>query len=102
MLLWVGSASPERMKMTSRDTHDIKEYEKEQKSINVQPALLIQLLMLSEPCLFMNKNPVAVTPYQMPIQLLASYAMCCDAARQHAAEQVKFFDELFAEEDPNV
>ena len=42
--------------MTSRDTHDIEAYAKELEEgrTNVQPALLIKLLMESEPCLFSN------------------------------------------------
>jgi len=49
--------------MTSRDTYDIEEYAKEQqkelKIINVQPNLLIKLMMESEPCLFSNKSEPA-------------------------------------------
>jgi len=49
--------------MTSRDTHDIEAYAKEleQGRTNVQPALLVKLMMESEPCLFSNKSePIPV------------------------------------------
>jgi len=51
--------------VTSRDTYDIEEYAREQerelKRTNVQPALLVKLLMESEPCLFSNKSePIPV------------------------------------------
>jgi len=42
--------------MTSRDTHDIEAYAEELQRghTNIQPALLVKLLMESEPCLFYN------------------------------------------------
>jgi len=45
--------------MTSRDTHDIEAYAEElklERTTNIQPALLIKLLMESEPCLFYNQS----------------------------------------------
>lgn len=80
--------------MTSRDTHDIDEYEKEKKTTNIQPALLIKLMMDAEPCLFVNQNELATKPYELPPQLFISYAMCCSAAKSHAQEQIDFFAEL--------
>jgi len=80
--------------MTSRDTHDIEEYEREQKTTNIQPALLIKLMMDAEPCLFVNQNKPATKPYELPPQLFISYAMCCNAAKSHAQEQIDFFNEL--------
>jgi len=62
--------------MTSRDTHDIEEYKREQKTTNIQPALLIKLMMDSEPCLFVNQNKPAIEPRELP-------------AKSHAPEQVK-------------
>lgn len=60
--------------MTSRDTYDIEEYareqEREMKRINVQPALLIKLLMESEPCLFSNKSePIPVKEVSSSIKV---------------------------------
>jgi len=56
--------------MTSRDTHDIEAYAKElerKRSTNVQPALLIKLLMESEPCLFYNDSePLPVINVVVP------------------------------------
>lgn len=86
--------------MTSRDTYDIEEYQKEIRSANIQPALLVKLMMEAEPCLFNNKSEPAVKPYVMPPQLLLSYAVCCDAVRRHAQEQIDFFVELFEEKTP--
>lgn len=86
--------------MTSRDTHDIEEYEKEKNTTNVQPALLIKLMMEAEPCLFANKSEPAAKPYVMPPQLLLGYALCCHAVQRHAQEQIDFFVELFEEKTP--
>ena len=50
--------------MTSRDTYDIEAYAKELERgrTNLQPALLVKLMMESEPCLFSNKSePFPVT-----------------------------------------
>jgi len=48
--------------MTSRDTHDIQAYAEESKGENIQPELLVQLMIESEPCLFFNKSqPIPVT-----------------------------------------
>jgi len=80
--------------MTSRDSYDIKQYEQEKKTTNIQPALLIKLMMDAEPCLFVNQNEPAVKPYELPPQLFISYAMCCNAAKSHAQEQIDFFHEL--------
>lgn len=44
--------------MTTRDTYDIEEYNKEQEKsgINIQVNTLVRALMESEPCLFFNKD----------------------------------------------
>jgi len=84
--------------MTSRDTHDIEEYEREQKTTNVQPALMVKLMMESEPCLFANKSKPAVIPYKMPYHLMIIRDRMLDIARSHAQLQVQFFNELFREE----
>jgi hypothetical protein len=44
--------------MTTRDTYDIEEYNKEQErsGINIQVNTLVRALMESEPCLFFNKD----------------------------------------------
>jgi len=78
--------------MTSRDTHDIDEYEREKKATgtNVQPGLLIKLMAESEPCLFSNKSPVAVVPYRPNPKLLAIRDRMMDVARWHAQLQVSF------------
>jgi len=76
--------------MTSRDTHDIKEYEREQKTTNVQPALMVKLMMESEPCLFANKSQPAVVPYRMPYQLMVIRDRMLDISRWHAQLQVSF------------
>jgi len=76
--------------MTSRDTYDIEEYAKEVKSINIQPALLVKLMAESEPCLFINKSPVATEQKNIPPQLLLAYAICCNAAKWHAQIQIDF------------
>lgn len=49
----------------NRDTHDIEAYERELAEelagTNIQPALLIKLMIESEPCLFSNTSePVPV------------------------------------------
>lgn len=80
--------------MTSRDTHDIEEYEKEKKTTNIQPSLLIKLMAESEPCLFSNKSPVAVVPYQHDPRLLKIRDNMMDVARWHAQLQVSFEREL--------
>jgi len=84
--------------MTSRDTHDIEEYQREQRSTNVQPALMVKLMMESEPCLFANKNQPAVIPYRMPYHLMIIRDRMLDIARSHAQLQVRFFKELAREE----
>jgi len=76
--------------MTSKDTYDIEEYEKEKKTTNVQPSLLIKLMAESEPCLFSNKSPVAVIPYQHDPSLLKIRDKMMDIARWHAQLQVSF------------
>jgi len=76
--------------MTSRDTHDIEEYQREQRSTNVQPALMVKLMMESEPCLFANKNQPAVIPYRMPYHLMIIRDRMLDIARWHARLQVSF------------
>lgn len=100
--------------MTSRDTHDILEYEEEKKgrmqiadeahreyektgnppkilkSTNVQPRMVAELLAQSEPCLFSNSSPVAVVPYELPPIMAVAYAVMWDAVRWHAELQVSF------------
>lgn len=90
--------------MTSRDTHDIEEYEKEKKlertktrSINIQPGLLIKLLAESEPCLFVNNSPKATEQREIDPRLLFAYAICCNAAKWHAQIQIDFDKSLLAE-----
>ena len=84
--------------MTSRDTHDIEEYQREQKATNIQPALMVKLMMESEPCLFANKNQPAVIPYKMPYHLMIIRDRMLDIARSHAQLQIQFFKELTREE----
>jgi len=76
--------------MTSRDTHDIEEYERERKTTNVQPALMVKLMMESEPCLFANKNKPVVVPYKMPYNLMVIRDRMLDISRWHAQLQVSF------------
>jgi len=83
--------------MTSRDTHDIEEYEREQKTTNreqkttnVQPALMVKLMMESEPCLFANKSQPAVIPYRMPHNLMVIRDKMLDISRWHAQLQISF------------
>lgn len=99
--------------MTSRDTHDIEEYAREKsrmqavdeahreyeltgnppkilRSINVQPRMVAELLAQSEPCLFANRSPVAVKPYELPPLMAVAYALMYDVARWHASLQVSF------------
>jgi len=64
------------------------------RSTNIQPDLVARLLAASEPCLFRNQSQPVVTPYQISSRLLVSYALCCDFAKQHAREQVEFFEQL--------
>jgi len=83
--------------MTSRDTHDIEEYQREQKTINVQPGLMVKLMMESEPCLFANKSQLAVTPYEMPHHLTLIRDRMLDISRWHAQLQVSFERSLHRE-----
>jgi len=83
--------------MTSRDTHDIEEYEREKKTTNIQPSLLIKLMAESEPCLFSNKSPVAVVPYKPNPKLLVIRDRMMDVARWHAQLQVSFERTLLRE-----
>jgi len=99
--------------VTSRDTHDIEEYEREKsrmlvadeahreyertgnppkilRSINVQPRMVAELLAQSEPCLFANRSPVVVKPYELPPIMAVAYALMYDVARWHASLQVSF------------
>jgi hypothetical protein len=95
--------------MTTRDTYDIEQYEKElqleqhnekTRSTNIQPALLIKLMQDSEPCLFVNKSDPVVKPIEKPInvQLLFPYRRMIEIAIWHAKEQVKFYQELQKED----
>jgi len=83
--------------MTSRDTHDIEEYKREQKTTNVQPSLMVKLMMESEPCLFANKNQPAVVPYIISPKLMVIRDKMLDIARWHAQLQVSFDRTLFRE-----
>jgi len=78
--------------VTSRDTHDIEEYEREKKATgtNIQPGMLIKLMAESEPCLFANKSPLAVIPYTPSPLLLKVRDQMMDIARWHAQLQVSF------------
>lgn len=77
--------------MTSRDTHDIEEYEREKKTgTNIQPGMLIKLMAESEPCLFANKSPLAVIPYEPSPLMLKVRDQMMDIARWHAQLQVSF------------
>jgi len=86
--------------MTSRDTHDIEEYEREKKAAagtNIQPGLLMKLMAESEPCLFSNKSKPAVKPYEHSSMLLRVRDQMMDIARWHAQLQVSFDAELARE-----
>jgi len=83
--------------MTSRDTHDIEEYQREQKTTNVQPGLMVKLMMESEPCLFANKSQPAVVPYRIPQHLMVIRDRMLDISRWHAQLQVSFERNLFRE-----
>lgn len=77
--------------MTSRDTYDIEEYKKEQiASINVQPKMLIGLMMESEPSLFSTNSEVAIKPHEIPPYLLNMYMVFLEAAKKHAQLQIDF------------
>lgn len=83
--------------MTSRDTYDIEEQEKEEKaSINVQPKMLVGLMMESEPSLFSTNSKVAITPHEIPAHIFNMYMVFVEAARKHAQLQIDF-DKSLAE-----
>jgi hypothetical protein len=99
--------------MTTRDTYDIEQYEKELQleqhnkktlSTNIQPALLVKLMQDSEPCLFANKSNPVVNPVEKSInvQFLFSYYQMIQIARWHADLQMQFWDELFSDEQKGV
>jgi len=60
------------------------------RSTNIQPDLVARLLATSEPCLFANRSPVAVKPYELPPIMVVAYALMYDVARWHASLQVSF------------
>lgn len=77
--------------MTSRDTSDIEEYENEVKaSINVQPKMLVGLMVESEPSLFSTSLKVAVTPKEIPAHIFNAYMLFLEAAKEHAKIQIDF------------
>jgi Fe-S-cluster containining protein len=76
--------------MTSRDTYDIEQHEKEKKTTNIQPALLIKLMMEAEPCLFANKSKPAIKPYEISPNIFTMYMFFLEAARKHAKIQIDF------------
>lgn len=82
--------------MTSRDTYDIEQHEKELKSqsINVQPRLLVNLMIDSEPSLFNPDNKPAIEPYKMPPNLQAIYTAMLQITKWHANLQVEFDKQL--------
>lgn len=82
--------------MTSRDTYDIEQHEKELniQSINVQPRLLVNLMIESEPSLFNPDSKPAVKPYEMPSNLQTIYALMLEITKWHANLQVEFDKEL--------
>lgn len=82
--------------MTSRDTYDIEQHEKELKiqSINVQPGLLVNLMIESEPSLFNPNSKPAVKPYEMPSNLQTMYAAMLEITKWHASLQIEFDKQL--------
>lgn len=79
------------------------------KSTNIQPRLLAELMAQSEPCLFSNKSPVAVSPVYKTVDtgLLPSYPSAhpwlpvisslpkmMEITRWHADLQVRAWREL--------
>jgi hypothetical protein len=103
--------------MTSRDTHDIEEYEREKarmeiadrayrecemtgkpskipKSANIQPGLVVKLMAASEPCLFSNKNPIEVKPVVVDPKVFLALGQMLEAAKFHAEYQIEFWKEL--------
>lgn len=107
--------------MTSRDTHDIAEYEHERtrmeiaddahrayeetgeppkilKSFNIQPRMVAELLARSEPSLFTNDAVKATEVVTIPGWTPVAVALMHEAIRWHAELQVSFFKELYEEE----
>lgn len=64
---------------------------------NIQPGMLVELMVRSEPCLFHNQSPVAVEPRDVPPQFVVAQALMRDVARWHAQLQVSF-DRMLSEE----
>lgn len=86
--------------MTSRDTHDIVEYEQEVETINVQIPVVMAMIEDSEPELF-GRGKAKLMNNDM-VQVSESVKLAVARMRQitewHAEEQILFWDELFKEE----
>ena len=82
--------------MTSRDTYDIEQHEKELQiqSINVQPRLLVNLMIDSEPSLFNPDTKPVIEPYKMSPNLRAIYAAMLEITKWHANLQIEFDKQL--------
>ena len=77
------------------DKEEKKKEKKKEETTNVQPALLIKLMMESEPCLFNNKSEPAVVPTQMPAEWASLMGIYHQTAKWHGALQAKFERETF-------
>lgn len=86
--------------MTSRDTHDIVEYEKENATINVQIPMVIAMVEESEPELFGRSEAKLMESksYEMSDCVKTVFARMLQIAEWHAEEQILFWEELFKEE----
>jgi hypothetical protein len=82
---------------------------KESRTTNVQPALLIKLMKESEPCLFSNKSEPAVSPVEKPVDtgllpsypsmhpwipVVSSFPKMVEITRWHADLQIQAWREL--------
>lgn len=86
--------------MTSRDTHDIVENEKENATINVQIPMVIAMVEESEPELFGRGEAKLMESksYEMSDGVKTVFARMLQITEWHAEEQILFWEELFKEE----
>lgn len=86
--------------MTSRDTHDIVEYEQEVETINVQIPVVMAMIEDSEPELFGRGKAKLMESksYEMSDGVKTVFARMLQITEWHAEEQILFWDELFKEE----
>lgn len=93
-----------------RETHDILEAERldrsetahKGKSTNIQPSLLVQSMIGSEPCLFSNQSEVAVVPTEGDAMTLFRVGWYKAAIKWHAQIQVDYWHDLFSTKSMTV